>query len=205
VAALWPGNEEAKVTARTNPTRHLVTRRDALAALTAAVVGTACTPVRAVLGLYPKPFEGAPDREARVLAAFVTAVVPGVSPRDPNLIRVFYDDYYPLAKYRALLISNLCSRTSSRHGTLEFDRLTLEQRTEMIDDGLHGGGVIARLYGGAVFLAQLSSYSGMYDIERGSPLIDFPGRFRPRPLTEIGYANPERFLAPALTADGNPS
>ena len=185
-----------------------VTRRAALKSLAAvalAGVTSACTPVRMALRIAPGGFDDDPDRVDRVLRGFVTAVIPGMPADDPNLVRFFYDDYYPLAKYRGYLASDLCQASLKRFGTHAFDRLSTEQRSEIIERRLAAGGLTKRLYGGAVYLAQISCYGGIYDAEHGCSLIDFPGRYRVVALSETSYPDPQRFLARELTVDGNPA
>ncbi|MEE8192453.1 MAG: hypothetical protein V3T74_06880 [Gemmatimonadales bacterium] len=185
----------------------LVTRRRALGwigSATLALAAGACTPVRIVLKMYPEEFETDPDLVDGVLRAFVTAVVPGMPGDHPNLTRAFYDDYYRLSKYRNFLAADLCERSRSMYGRTEFAELSLEQRTRVIEDGLDRGGVTKRLYVGAVFLAQIATYAGIYDAEEGCPLIGFQGRYDLSELAHVSHPHPERFLPPSRTTDGNP-
>lgn len=84
-----------------------------------------------------------------------------------------------------------------------FDRLSADDRTAVVHDGLHADGTTRRLYTGAVFPAQVSTYAGIYDAERGCPLIGFEGRYRVRSLDQVTYPSPGRFLAAGATTDGN--
>jgi hypothetical protein len=123
----------------------------------------------------------------------------------PDLTRVFYDEFYRLGKYRSYLAADLCERTERLYGWPRFEALPAKDRCRVIEDALQDGGVTQRLYVGAVFLAQLASYAGVFDEEGGCALIGFEGRFRMRPLAELSYPDPERFLPRALTTDGNPA
>ena len=185
-----------------------VTRRavlKSLAAIALAGAGSACTPVRMALRIAPGGFDADPDLVDRVLRGFVTAVIPGMPADDQNLVRFFYDESYPLAKYRGYIASDLCQTSLKCFGTHEFDRLSVEQRSEIIEQRLAVGGLTNRLYRGAVFLTQISCYAGIYDAERGCSLIDFPGRHRVAALSQSTYPNPERFLAREISVDGNPA
>lgn len=187
------------------PPTAAVSRREALKRLSCLVAGLAvgCTPVRIVFKAIPEAYED-PALAERMLVAFVTTVVPGVSADDPNLTRVFGDPFYPFAGYRTFFVSDLCRRATDRFGAA-FDRLTPEQRAAVIQQGLRADPTTRKLYTGAVFLAQIAVFGGIYDAERGSPLIDFEGRYRFRGRRFYTYTDPERFLARALTPTGNPA
>ena len=170
-----------------------ISRRDALQRLGALAAGLAvgCTPLRVVLHDYPDEFRGTP-RVEDVLRAFVTTVLPGALGNDPHLIAAFYDQALPFARYREFFASSFCERSRRVFRTSSFERLDLRQRTRVVQDGLRADGTTRKLYNGAVFLAQISVYAGIYDDERGSPLIDFEGRSRGRSLEEITYPETER-------------
>lgn len=183
-----------------------VTRREVLRWIGLAGAGlaaAACTPLRIGLHAWPEPFDAERGLSDRVLRAFVATVVPGVDPDEGDPARVYRDAYYDMARYRAFLASDLCRRSERLHGNPRFDRLPAQARADVIRDGLHADDTTRRLYTGAVYLAQVSIYAGIYDDERGCPLIDFEGRFHPRPLAEFTYPTPGRFLAAGVTADGN--
>lgn len=183
-----------------------ISRRDAVArlGLIAAAAAAGCTPLRIALRGYPESFETDPERVDRTLRAFVTAVIPGAPEDDPDLVRAFYDEELSaLARYRNFLAADLSERAARRYGESRFHRLGLAERTRVIRDGLAADATTRRLYEGAIFLSQVACYSGIYDDEKGCPLIEFEGRFRPRPLAQLTYADPESYLAPPLTADGN--
>ena len=183
------------------------TRREALGQLGILVAGLAvgCTPLRIVLRDYPGDFTTDAALADRVLRAFVLTVVPGMPADDPNLARAYSDPYYPFAPYRAFFASDLCRRAEQRFHRADFDGLTAEQRTAVIQDGLAADATTRKLYTGAVFLAQVSCYGGIYDDAAGCSLIGFEGRYRFRGLDALTYPNPERFLAHALSGDGNPA
>lgn len=181
-----------------------MTRREALRGigLLAAGLGLGCTPARIVLRAYPKTFDDKGLLVDRVLRAFVTTVIPGAPSDEANLVRAFYDEFYPFEPYTSFFASDLCRRADSRYG-VRFDLLSLERRTRIVQEGLKADGTTRRLYTGAIFLAQISFYSGIYDEERGCPFIDFDGRFELKPLDQLTYSNPETYLADPVTDSGN--
>ena len=184
-----------------------VSRRAALkslAVLAAAGVGAACTPIRMGLRLAPGGFDDDEALVDRVLRGFATAVVTGIPADHPNLVRHFYDDDYPLAKYRGYLAADLCQESVDRFRIPAFDQLPLAQRTKIIESKLASGGVTRRLYRGAIYLTQIACYAGIYDADRGSPLIDFDGRCRNPSVADSTYPMPHRFLSHETTLDGNP-
>ncbi len=184
-----------------------MSRREALGrlAVVTAGLGWACTPLRIAFRLYPEEFDQQPERVERVLRAFVVSVVPGMPEDDDDLVRIYFDRYYPFAKYRNFFVSDLCQRGLEQYGSVAFERLTVAQRTEIIRAGLAHGGVTRRLYTGAVFMAQISCYAGIYDDDRGCPLIDFEGNYRDRLPSGVSFDAPGRYLARAITSDGNPA
>ncbi len=183
-------------------------RRAALKLLGASAVGVmaaGCTPLRIVLHDYPDVFDQNQAGVERILRAFVTTVVPEAPIDDKDLVRVYYDEFYRLAPYRSFFASDLCERGRRSCGVYRFDRVSPEQRLQVVQDGLAADATTRKLYSGAIFLAQLSFYAGVFDDEKGCPLIDFEGRYRVRPLHELVYPNPEEYLGRSLTADGNVS
>jgi hypothetical protein len=182
-------------------------RREAvrrLALLAVGVAATGCTPLRVVLRLYPEKFDRDLDLVDRVLRAFVATVIPGAPIEDPDLVRAYYDPYYPLAKYVDFFASDLCGRSERLFGDSAFDRLTPEERTRVIQDGLAADHTTARLYNGAILLGQVAFYASIYNDTKGCDLIGYEGRYQFRGLDAITYPQPESFFARATTADGNP-
>lgn len=181
---------------------HDISRRDAvryLGLITAGMAAAACTPLRILTHSYPADFKHAPELVDRILRAFVSTVVPG-APDSPNLARAYTDRQYPFASYAEFFAADLCRRSRDRFGNDAFDRLTITERTAVIQDGLAADGTTKKLYQGAIYLAQVSFYGGIYDDDAGCALIDFPGRYRGE---TISHNDCHRFLPPALTDNGN--
>ncbi|HEU4386077.1 MAG TPA: hypothetical protein VFR85_21510 [Anaeromyxobacteraceae bacterium] len=160
-----------------------------------------CAPLSIALRLYPEPDHQVADG---VMRAFVEAVIPGAARDDPNLVRAFFDPFYPFTRYRSWFVWDLDRRARRLFGR-PYPELDLERRTRVIQDGLSSGdGTAARVYDGAIFLGQVAFYAGIYDDDRGCPLIHFEGASGLLPLEQQTYPAPGRFLAEAATADGNP-
>ena len=183
-----------------------LSRREALKRLGflgGAALAAGCTPVKVLLHTYPEPF----DRDAalvdRVLAALAITVLPDAGVDAATLARPFYDERFPLHRYRNFLASDLCARSERLCGTDRFELLGQEERARVVEDGLAADAITEKLYTGAIFLAQIAFFAGIYDEESGCTFLDFEGRFRPRPLAEQTYPDAERFLARAATVDGN--
>jgi hypothetical protein len=180
-----------------------ISRRDVLRILgliTAGMAAGACTPLRILTGAYPDDFKHSGDKVERVLRAFVVAVIPGAPLQSRDLVRAYFDRAYPFAPYAAFLAADLCERACERFGHDRFWDLDGAQRTHVISDGLAADATTRKLYGGAIFLAQVSFYGGIYDDDTGCPLIDFPGHYRG---AAVSYDDAERFLPTALTDTGN--
>lgn len=180
-----------------------ISRRDVLRTLgliTAGVALGACTPLRIITRAYPDEFKHVGDNVERVLRAFVMTVIPGAPANSRDLVRAYVDRDYPFAPYAAFFASDLCDRACERFGHGRFWELDGRQRAQVISDGLAADGTTRKLYGGAIFLAQVSFYGGIYDDDTGCPLIDFPGRYRG---DTVSYDDAQRFLPEALTHTGN--
>ena len=168
--------------------------------LITAGMATACTPLRIVTGAFSDEFKDDRALVARVLRAFVEAVIPAVPADAPDPVRPFFDPDFPFAPYARFFAADLSRRSFARFGQAKFDRLPVEQRTAVIQEGLAADATTRKLYHGAILLAQVSFYGGIYDDDRGCELIDFPGRYRG---DEVSYEDGDRFIPPALTATGN--
>ena len=180
-------------------------RRDVLRLLVLGGMGIAtgaCAPVRLVLQAYPAEFDHDQDLTDRTLTDFVHTVTPGLPAGPHAAVRVFQDDFYSLAPYRAFLASDLDRRAERRYGR-SFRALKPAERHAVIQEGLTADVTTRRLYTGAIFLTQISVFGGILDDRAGSPLIDFPGGYHLPAPTSLSHPDLERFRARALTADGN--
>ncbi len=174
-----------------------------LLALGAGAVVVGCSPVKILLKAYPERFKHDEALRDRILRAFATAVVPGAPGDAPNLVRIFTDRAYPFAAYCDFFVADLAARARSLHGTDDFASLSLAQRTAVIQDGLNGDAVAAKLYRGAIFMTQVSFFGAIYDDERGCAMIEYDGVGAMVSTADMTYSDPARFLARACTATGN--
>jgi len=183
----------------------VVTRRDVLRRLSILTAGlaSACTPLRIVLHDYPRSFDEDTACDERVLRAFVLTVIPEAEASDPNLARAFSDPDLHYAPYRGFFVADLCRRAEAQTGATAFERMSLAQRTAAVQDGLQADATTARLYTGAILVAQASYYAGIYDDARGCRLIGFDGAYLFHGIEAITYPDPERFLSWSATPDGN--
>jgi len=183
----------------------IIPRRHALRqlGLIAAGLAAACTPMRVLVSAYPHAFDDDDGLVDRVLRAFVTAVVPGAPADDPDLVRAHTDPAYPFAPYAAFFAADLSRRAARRFDGRAFERLEVQERTAVIAEGLAADATTRKLYNGAVALAQITFYAGIYDPKKGCPAIGFEGGNHWHPLSDITHPDPERFLSHARTADGN--
>ena len=182
-----------------------IPRRQALRqlGLIAAGLAAACTPVRVLVSAYPQAFDDDDELVDRVLRAFVTAVIPGAPADDPDLVRAYTDPAYPFAQYVGFFAADLSRRAAQRFEGRPFERLDVRQRTAVIAEGLAADGTTRKLYNGAVMLAQIAFYAGMYDDKKGCPMIGFEGGYHWHAPSDMTHPSPERFLSHARTADGN--
>lgn len=167
------------------------------------LVAVGCSPVRVVLRAYPKKYEEDPELMDRFLRSFVTTVIPGAPFDEPNLVRMYTDEHYPFHPYCGFFCSDLAHRSEEMYGTDLFHLLSDEQRTKVVEAGLDADALVARLYRAAVLMAQVSFYAGIYDDEKGCPLIDFHGSNSGFTKEEMSYADCSSMLARETTQDGN--
>jgi hypothetical protein len=174
-----------------------------IAAVSLGAAAAACTPLRIAAHAYPDRYDE--DRRVidQVLRAFVDVVIPGVPPNDPNLVKAFGDPNFPFHKLRGFFVSDLNARARKRFRR-GFQALTRSDRTAIVERGLRSDAITARIYRGAVFLAQVSFYAGIYDEMRGCPLIGFHGASGVRMNQAAGGPADRGLLALERTADGNP-
>lgn len=175
------------------------------ASLTAVSLVSGCTPLKILFKTYPGEFDKKSDVRERTLRAFALTVVPGISERTPHLTRMLTDADYPFHEYAGFFASDLCSRTMDLYGHDRFDLLEYEYRVSVIQDGLNADGTTVELYRGAIYMTKIALYAGIYDADRGSLFIDFPGTNNGFTLEEMCYPNNGDFFPKPLTRNGIPS
>lgn len=166
------------------------------------VIMTSCTPVKILLNAHEDKFDDDATLKIKILTAFVTAVIPGIDPNDPDLCRIFCDEYYLFHKYNGFFISDLFDKSEKLFGTENFYDLTLDERTQVIQAGLDDDSTTERIYTAAIFIAQVSSYCSIYNDEKGCSLIDYQGSYGFMD-SEMFYPNPNKYMAHEFTSTGN--
>ncbi len=161
--------------------------------------------VRMIANLYPRRFRADLGLRDRILRAFVVTVIPGADEVDPHLVRMYSDTYYPFYPYTGYLVYDLARRSRVLWGTEAFNSLDPERRTAVVENALSGDETTARLYRGAMLMAQVSYFAGVYDPDHGCALIDFPGKNNGFPREAITYPDAWRYLGEETSTDGNPS
>jgi hypothetical protein len=179
-----------------------ITRRQAIALLggAAAASFTACAPMRIALRQAPAEFKHNRNRVDAVLRMFVATVIPGADVDNDNLARIYTDDAYPFAPYAATFVADLQTRAQRMSNGLGFEHMELAARTRVVQEGLNADAITRKIYTGAVFIAQISYYAGIYS-DDGCKMIRFDGHFVGG--QEISYADAPRFMAREVTNDGN--
>jgi hypothetical protein len=117
---------------------------------------------------------------------------------------MYLDAYYPFSPYTGFFVYDLTRRSRKLYHQEEFQRLSPAERSAVVRDALKGDETISRLYRGAILMAQVSYYGGIYDPDGRCPLIDLPGRNRGYAPATITHPDAEQYLAPETTDDGNP-
>ncbi|HXX63848.1 MAG TPA: hypothetical protein VEO56_08630 [Bacteroidota bacterium] len=166
--------------------------------------GAVISAFRMIFKLYPRRYSTDRTLADQVLRAFVLTVIPGADHDDPDLVRMYFDRDYPFYPYTAFLVFDLVRRSKRICAGSTFAELGREERTLVIEKALAANDTVARLYRGAMLMAQVSYYAGIYDPEKGCPLIDFPGMNAGFSRQEISYPNPAQYLPHQMSLDGNP-
>jgi hypothetical protein len=172
-----------------------------LALLTGAIV-SGCTPARILLNSYPDMYDDDERLCRQILAAFVLTVIPGADPDDPDLYRIFNDEYYPFHKFCGFFTSDLCSKSKNLFGIDKFFKLSFDQRTQVIQAGLEDDSTTSRLYNAAIYITQVSYYGCIYNAEKSCELIDYQGSYGFMD-TEMYHKDYNNILAYEITLSGN--
>jgi hypothetical protein len=181
-------------------------RRDAVRRLAAIALGLAasgCSRGALLRAIYPESARRARSATDAALAAFALTIVPELESPD-RIVALMDDPALPFADIPPVLATDLDARAARLVGPGGFARLDPAQRAAVVAHGLAEGGVAGRIYHGAVLFVQAAVYGGMGSADGSCAITGFEGPFRFRGYAEQTYPDPETFLAPAATADGNP-
>lgn len=136
----------------------------------------------------------------KLIRAFMETVVPGAPVQHPDITSVYRDKMYGFAKYRWLFNFDLRKRACKLFGTLNFLKLEIDERKRVIEDALHTNGTMKRLYSGAIQLAQLTIYTGLYCEPERCEMIKFNAGFMGGTTS---YPNTGQFFGRTMTLNGN--
>lgn len=195
------GSNRDRPTGRTMLGRRAALKRLAGAALAVCTAG--CSRGMLLGMLYPEAGALAEDDVSASLTAFVDTVVPGVT-RPARIAALMQDPGLPFAEFGRPMAADLARRAALLGGSARFEDLTRAQRTALVREAIEGGGVSARICNGAVLFAQAAVYGGLASDDGSCGITGFEGPFRFRGYAEQTYPDPERFLPPPTSSDGNP-
>lgn len=174
----------------------LYNRRQAVSAIASLMVTSACTPLK-VLFTNKKPVEKAYDR---TLKAFSEAIIPGIQTEDPGLTDIYYDPAYPFAPYIKMFTAALDKASVKKFNSEDFSELSMERREAIVEEMLSKGGIIKQFSIAALFLIQLSVYTGLYNSAGICELIDF----KCMDSETESYPDLSKYSCDPRTRDGNP-
>jgi hypothetical protein len=177
--------------------RKLYTRREALAALTFISLASSCTPVK-ILFADKNTEDNDHDRTIR---AFMETIVPGISVDSPNLSDIFDDPYYPFSPYKEIFAEDLDRSSFRDYKVQHFYNLGLNKRALLLERKFSKRGITKQIYFGALWLSQLSVYTGINNPDGACDIIDFECK----DSKTASYSAPLSYLGKPATLNGNPS
>ena len=119
--------------------------------------------------------------------------------------RLLSESTLPFAPYHLDLSAHLCQSGRKYVDEWRFHLLSPSERRRVIQHGLDGGRLVRRLYAAAVFIAQVGTFAGIYDDDRGCSLIEYPGRNQLLNWSRMSYQDlPDLYAADATCPGGQP-
>jgi hypothetical protein len=180
----------------------ILSRRKVLTGIFWIMAGASvsCSPIRLALDIKKEKVLDDLTEVNRTLKAFVGTVIPGIDDTNPQIVEIFYDKFYKFHKYTCAFSKDLNIRSEKMFGEI-FYKLSIQERTKVIEDGLDSNLIATQLYTGAVFFTQIAVYSGLTNNDKGCELIDFKGTYQYVPT----YKNTDELLGLPATKTGNPA
>jgi hypothetical protein len=175
----------------------LYTRRQSIGLLASMAIASSCMPMKIIFNTG-KELE---KNYQTTLRAFTEVIIPEAQADEPGLTDVFYDEYYPFLKYIRILSEDLDKVSKKEYQTDCFSDLSLTRRTEIVDRRMTKYGISSAVYLAAVYLIQLSYFTGIYNPDKGCDLIGFQCEDQ---VTD-SYEDIAYFEGDPATPDGNPS
>lgn len=175
----------------------LYTRRQTLGLMASMAIASSCMPIKVVFSSRKEPEK---DYDA-TLRAFSEVIIPEAQLIEPGLTDVFYDEYYPFLKYIRILSEDLNKVSKKEYQTDCFSDLSLTRKTEIVEGKLTKYGISSAIYLAAIYLIQLSYFTGIYNSDSECELIGFHCEDQ---VTD-SYQDIAYFEGDPATNDGNPS
>jgi len=175
----------------------LYNRRQAIGLLATMAIASSCMPIKVIFNTRKEPEKNYDT----TLRAFSEVIIPEAQFEEPGLTDVFYDEYYPFLKYIRILSEDLDKVSKKEYQTDCFSDLSLIRRTEIVDRRLIHNGVSGAIYMAAIYLIQLSYFTGIYNPDKGCELIGFQCEDQ----ETDSYQDIAYFEGDPATSDGNPS
>ncbi len=175
----------------------LYTRRETIGLMASMFIASSCMPIKVVFNTGKEPEK----KYDTTLRAFSEVIIPEAQRDEPGLSEIFYDDYYPFLKYIKILAEDLDKVSKRAYQTDRFSELSLNDRTEIVERKLIDKGLSSTIYLAAVYLVQLSYFTGIYNPDKGCNLIGFQCEDQ---VTD-SYPDIAYFEGRPATNDGNPS
>ena len=175
----------------------LYTRRQTIGLLASMAIASSCMPIKVIFNSGKEPERNYDT----TLRAFSEVIILEVNPDEPGLSDVFYDKYYPFLKYVEILAEDLDKVSRRRYRTENFSDLSISNRTKIVESKLTEKGISRSIYLAAVYLIQLSFFTGIYNPDKGCDLIEFNCEDQ---VTD-SYQDIAYFEGNPATIDGNPS
>jgi hypothetical protein len=177
--------------------KKLYTRRETIGIFVSMAIASSCMPVKVVFNAGKEP-EGNYDSTLR---AFSEVIIPEARCDAPGLSDVFYDKYYPFLQYVKILAEDLDKASRRKYQTNSFSDLSISNRTEIVERKLIDKGISRAIYLAAIYLIQMSYFTGIYNPDRGCDLIEFSCEDQ----ETDSYQDIAYFEGDPATNDGNPS
>jgi len=175
----------------------LYTRRQSIGLVASMAIASSCMPIKVIFNAGKEPDKNYDT----TLRAFSEVIIPDAQSDEPGLTDVFYDAYYPFLKYIKILAEDLDNASMKNCQTDRFSNLSLTKRTEIVEQKLTDKGFSKAIYMAAVFLIQVSYFTGIYNPGEECDLIGFHCEDQ----ETDSYQDFAYFEGEPATIDGNPS
>lgn len=175
----------------------LYTRRQTIGLLASMAIASSCMPVKLIFN----PGKESEKNHDPTLRAFSEVIIPEAKKDEPGFSDIFYDKYYPFLQYIEILAEDLDKVSRRKYKNKDFSDLSFTDRTHIVESRLTDKGLFSAIYFAAIYLIQLSYFTGIYNQHKGCDLIGFQCEDQ---ITD-SYQDIAYFQGDPSTHDGNPS